>query len=331
MPELRLNLITREWVIILCERAKKPEEFRHRKGKRYRPRHLESCPFCPGNESKTPDEIMRHPVSETWQIRVTPNKYALLSATGERFRENEGLRHLVPGVGRHEVIIESPLHDMSLALMRDEDVLEVLNVYKKRFVDCFTDSRIQHVIIFKNHGVASGTTIMHPHTQLIGIPVVPMQIRHRIEECMRYFDNTGECLVCGTVRDELKDGRRLIVDSEHFVSLIPYAALSPFHTWLVPKNHRQSFSKITDDEIKDLAYVLKATLAKMHSGLDDPDYNMVIRSLSPFRSRSEYIHWYISIVPHVITPSGFEMGSGIYVNASIPEQVADFLRSVKMP
>jgi UDPglucose--hexose-1-phosphate uridylyltransferase len=331
MPELRLNLITREWVIILCERAKKPEDFRQRKEKRYRPRHLESCPFCPGNESKTPDEIMRHPEGEEWKVRVAPNKYAVLDAQGERFRDNEGLRHLVTGVGRHEVIIESPFHDMSLALMDVEDVLEVLNVYKKRFLDCFRDRRLQHVIIFKNHGVASGTTIMHPHTQLIGTPVVPMQIRQRIEECMRYFDNTGECLICGTVKDELKDGRRVIVDSEHFVSFIPYAALSPFHTWLFTKKHQQSFGQVTDEEMKDLAHVLKSTLARMHFGLDDPDYNMVIRSLSPYRSRSEYIHWYMSIVPHVINISGFEMGSGMYVNASMPEQVAEFLRGVRVP
>lgn len=331
MPELRLNLITREWVIILSERAKRPEDFRQRKGKRYRPRYLESCPFCPGNESKTPDEIIRYPEGENWKVRVTPNKYAVLSAEGERFRKNEGMRHVVTGVGRHEVIIESPFHDMSIALMDVEDVGEVLDVYKERFLDCFGDRRIQHVIIFKNHGVGSGTTIMHPHTQLIGTPVVPMQIRHRVEECMRYFDNTGECLVCGTVRDELKDGRRVIVDSEHFVSFIPYAALSPFHTWIFPKKHQQSFAQITDEEMADLAHSLKETLSRIHFGLDDPDFNMVIRSLSPYRSRSEYIHWYISIVPHVMNISGFELGSGMYVNASMPEQVAEFLRGVRVP
>jgi UDPglucose--hexose-1-phosphate uridylyltransferase len=330
MPELRLNLIAREWVVVVCERAKRPEEFRQRRERRYRPPHEASCPFCTGNEGKTPAETMRVSDDGGWKIRVAPNKFYTLSPEGERVRVNEGLKHLVTGVGRHEVIIEHPRHDMTLALMEPEEVRMVLGVYRERFTEAFKDRRVQHVIIFKNHGVASGTTLAHPHSQLIGTPVMPFQVRHRIEEAMRYFDNIGECLMCGMLDDEVKDGKRIIMDSEHFVSFVPYAALSPFHIWIFPKRHMPSFASTKDEELSDLAHVLRDTLAKLYHGLDDPDFNFVIRSASPYRRRSEYLHWYLSIVPRVISSSGFELGSGMHVNHAIPEQVAGFMRGVRV-
>jgi UDPglucose--hexose-1-phosphate uridylyltransferase len=330
MPELRLNMMTREWVVVVCERARKPESFRARSERKYRPERDASCPFCPGNEGKTPAELMRLPGDGDWRVRVTPNKYAAFITEGERIRTDEGLRHLVTGVGRHEVIVESPRHDMALALLSEEEVGEVLAVYRERFLDAFEDSRIRHAIIFKNQGPGSGTSIMHPHTQLVGSPIVPFRIRDRIDEAVRYFDNTGECLVCAMLRDELADGMRVIVESEHFVSFIPYAALSPFHTWIFPKRHIPSFGNITEEEQRDLASTLKTTLLKLYEGLDDPDYNMVFRSLSPYRTRSEYLHWYITIVPRMHRATGFELGSGMYVNTTIPEDVASFLRGVRV-
>jgi UDPglucose--hexose-1-phosphate uridylyltransferase len=330
MPELRLNLIAREWVIVVRERARRPEEFRQRGERRYCPGHEPFCPFCPGNEGKTPPETMRVPAEGEWKIRVTPNKYSALSHDGERVRVNEGFKHLVTGVGRHEVIIEDPRHDMPMALLETEEVKSILSVYRERFIKAFEDHRIQHVILFKNHGVASGTSIVHPHSQLIGTPVMPFQVRQRIDEAMRYFDSTGECLMCGMLTDELEDGRRVVVDSEHFTSFVPYAALSPFHTWIFPKRHMPSFADTSDEELADLAHNLRGTLARIHNGLDNPDFNFVFRSVSPFRSRSEYLHWYISIVPHLMSSTGFQLGSGMHVNQSIPEDVAEFLRNVKV-
>lgn len=330
MPELRLNLITREWVIIATERAKRPEDFRQKRDKKILPEFLESCPFCPGNEHKTPNEIMRMPDDGSWLVRVIPNKFAALSSVGQRLRKNEGMKHLVTGTGRHEVIIESPLHNMPTALLSVGDIANIIKTYKNRFVAVYNDPLIEHVIIFKNQGESSGTSIVHPHSQLIGAPVTPIQVRDRIFEARRYFDNTGECMMCASLRDELADGRRVILNTEHFVTFIPYAALSPFHTWIFPKRHTATFGDIRDEEIVDLAYNLKTILSKLHYGLDNPDFNYVIRSESLRECGSEYFHWYLSIVPRLIQASGFELGSGMYTNTSIPEEVAEFLRKVKL-
>jgi len=329
MPELRLNLITREWVIISTECARRPQEFCQRRDKKVLPEFHESCPFCPGNEHKTPDEIMRIPDNGRWLVRVIPNKFAALSSGGERIRKSDGLKHLMTGVGIHEVIIESPVHNTPTALLPEKDIVNIIKVFKCRFLAVYNNPVIRHVIIFKNQGDASGTSIVHPHSQLIGTPITPFQVRDRISEARRYYDNTGECMMCATLRDELTDGRRIILNTEYFVAFIPYAALSPFHMWIFPKRHDAMFGDIRDNEIADLAYNLKVILSKLYCGLDNPDFNFVIRSESVKESGSEYFHWYLSIVPRLAQASGFQLGSGIYTNPSIPEEVADFLRKVK--
>ncbi len=338
MPEVRLNLVTREWVVIATERARPPEDFRQWKEKRYQPERLESCPFCPGNEEKTPDEILRLPIGGTaprdidgWKIRVVPNRLAVFAPEGGVEREVSGLRHRVSGAGRHEVIVESPRHDMCIPLLPLEDVSDILKVYRDRFLEVYRDMRVEHVIIFKNNGEASGTTIQHPHSQVVGMPVTPFQVRERLEEATRFFDETGECLMCATLRDEQKDARRIIAETGHFVSFIPFAALSPFHTWLFPKRHSASFSDIEDEEIEDLAKNLKDTLSRLYYGLDNPDYNYVLRSESPELHHSKCFHWYLSIVPRLTPASGFALGTGMYTNNSIPEDIASFLRNVKVP
>lgn len=330
MSELRLNLITREWVIIATERAKRPEEFRKLKNKRHLPAYLDSCPFCPGNEQRTPDEIMRIPDNGDWKVRVTPNKFAALSSTISRERKNEDGRHLITGFGRHEVIIESPVHNMYIANMPAEDIAYLFRTYRERFIRIYEDPGIEHVIIFKNYGESAGTSLLHPHSQIIGTPVTPLQVRHRIEEGMRYFDNTGGCLMCTLVDDEISDGRRVVLDTEHFVTLVPFAALSPFHTWIFPKRHCATFSSIDEEEIADLSHHLKTILRKFYVGLEDPDFNYIIRSENPKECKSEYFHWYMSIVPRLTQTAGFELGSGMYINTSIPEENADFLRKIQV-
>ena len=331
MSEIRLNVITREWVIIATERAKRPSDFKNNKDKNHLPHYLASCPFCPGNEHKTPPELFRIPDGENWKIRVVSNKFSALSPDGAKTRDEDGgLARTVSGVGFHEVIIETPAHDLTTGLLDAAQIEDLIRAYKARFTQAHSDSRIEHAIIFKNHGEASGTSLEHSHSQMIATPVVPIQFRDRVQAALHYFDDTGECIICAVSRKDREDGTRIILDTEHFVTLIPYAALSPFHTWLFPKRHSASFASINEEEIKDLAIHLKTILSKLHYGLDDPDYNYVIRSSRPRDIGNEYCHWYIGIIPKLTQAAGFELGSGMFINSSLPEKNAEFLRAVKV-
>lgn len=329
MTELRQNAITREWVIIASERSRRPDDF-HQKQVRSAmlPPYRTDCPFCFGNEQMTGEEVFRLCEDGKWRVRVALNKYPALSPEGDRIRTSHNLFRSVSGVGFHEVIIEHPRHDLTTALMPFADVANILRVYRQRYIMLRSDPRVAAIIIFKNHGAGAGTSLEHTHSQLAATPVVPYEVRFRNQEAIRYFDDTGECIFCHTLADELEAGERIIVASEHFVSFVPYAALSPFHTWIFPRRHSSSFDDITDEEILDLAIVLKTSLAKLYHGLGDPDYNYVIRSSPIGEGRTDYFHWYLAIVPRLSLTAGFELGSGMYINTALPEESAEFLRSI---
>ncbi len=327
MSELRLNLVTGDWVIIATDRAQRPNDFLADAPARDIPAHDSDCPFCTGNESKTPEEIARVPEDGAWQLRVVPNRFPALSAKVQPIRNNNGRLHQIGGFGSHEVIIESPAHNHTLTDIDHAQMLQLLELYRTRFLQLYATPGIEHVIIFKNYGEAAGTSLMHPHSQIIATPIVPIQMRERMHEYMRYFDHTGECLMCNTLADELSDGRRIIIESEHFVSFIPYAALSPLHLWLFPRRHEDSFGKVSDEELADLAEHLQKLLTLLKLAVGDPSFNYTIRSDSMQSNHRRCSHWYLSIVPRVTQAAGFEMGSGMYINHTIPEESAAFLQT----
>ncbi|MGB6033834.1 MAG: galactose-1-phosphate uridylyltransferase [Bacteroidota bacterium] len=332
MPQLRQNIITRDWVIIAPERATRPNDLAlERKPRRPAARYDPACPFCPGNEHLTKREVFRVETDQGWQVRVVGNKYPVLSPDGERVRSSAGIYRSMAGVGTHEVIVEHPRHDLSPALYDVEQLAAVFTSYRARYRDIRQDDRIEAIIIFKNHGERAGTSLGHPHSQLAATPVVPAQIRTRVEEATRFFDDTGECVFCQTLREELEDQDRIVCETAHFVAFIPYAALSPFHLWIFPRRHMSSFDDISDIETGDLALVLRTVLSKMYRGLKDPDYNYSVRSLPTRDRNTDYFHWYLTIIPRISRTAGFELGSGMFINSTVPEESAAFLRGVVVP
>ena len=331
MTELRQNLITKDWVIIATDRAKRPDQFSQLdKPQKVLHSYKDDCPFCAGNEALTGPESFRLDDANGWKVRAVPNKYPALSPEGEKVRKTQGIFRSLSGVGYHEVIIDNPRHDLTTALMSVEDVANIIKVYQQRYSEIRKDSRVQTILIFKNHGKGAGTSLEHPHSQIAATPIVPYELRIRIQEAMRYFDDMGECLFCRTLAEELAAGERIIFESQHFVAFIPYAALSPFHIWIFPRRHSSSFDDITDEEMADLALNMKTVLAKVYFGLNNPDYNYNIRSIPTDELRTDYFHWYIAIVPRVSLVAGFELGSGMFINTSLPEESAAFLRSVEI-
>lgn len=331
MTEIRLNLITRDWVIIATDRGKRPHEFIGERKQKIVPAYSVTCPFCEGNEHRTPIECLRISDRNGWKVRSVPNKFPALSPVGEPVMTVEGIYRSMEAVGFHEVVIEHPRHDLTTALLPVEDVANILLSYRQRYAEIKKDKRIRAIIIFKNHGEKAGTSLEHPHSQIAATPVVPSQMRIRIEEAIRFFDDTGQCLFCRTLRDELTAKERIVVESQHFVAFIPYAALSPFHIWIFPRRHSSFFDDITNEEITDLAFVLRTVLAKLYYGLDNPDYNYSIRSIPTDSFSKDYFHWYLAIIPRLGISAGFELGSGMYINPALPEESAKFLAQVQIP
>jgi UDPglucose--hexose-1-phosphate uridylyltransferase len=331
MPEFRQNMATREWVIVASERAERPDQFTRRKVERRVITQLsENCPFCPGNEHLTPPPTLVIRNGNQWSVRVVPNKYAALRADDSNEREKIGLFLKAGGYGIAEVIIETPRHDLSIATMPETQVRLVLQAYRERTRQVAKMQNVNFVTLFRNHGERAGTSLQHPHSQLIATPIIPPNVRDQIHQSMMSYDSYGTCVFCEMMAEELEQGERLIINSEKFVAFVPFASRSPFEIKILPKEHRAFFGDVTDEELDDLARVLKTILLKVYKGLDDPDYNYIIHSAPVGDDDARYSHWYIMVVPRLTTPAGFEMGSGIYINVMAPERCAQVLKNVEI-
>ena len=334
MPELRQDPATKQWVIMAKERAKRPHDFVKPSAPLILPARKADCPFCPGNEHMTPPETMAYRKGGSangpgWWVRAVPNKFAALVPHGSLSRtEEDGLFRKMDGVGQHEVIIESPEHNQCIALMEEKQVEEILLAYRERYLALREDPRFKLIIIFKNHGLSAGTSIEHPHSQLVATPIVPLNIRYRFEKAASHFDDDGTCVYCDILREGLRIPTRLILQTRRFVVFHPFASRAPFETWILPKDHQATFSSISMDEAKEFARVLKTVLFKLYRGLNNPAYNYIIHTAPIKDEHEDYFHWHLQILPRLVTPAGFELGTGIFINTALPEETAAFLRDV---
>lgn len=331
MSQFRQDFITKEWVIVAPERAKRPDQFRQDVDRQEKlPVNDTKCPFCPGNEDKTPPPTMVVGEAKKWLLRVVPNKFAAVSPKSPLKRKETHNHLTAQGFGVAEVVIESPAHNTSLAGMSEDEVRGVLKVYKSRYEALAKNKDIDLITIFRNHGARAGTSLEHPHSQIIATPIVPPHVRYPMEQAQAYYDSFGKCPYCVTLEDELKQKERLILESDRFVCFTPFASAAPFEMRIMPRRHNSCFDHINDEELKDLANILRLTLKKLRKGLNNPDYNLVIRSSPISDGQLNYDHWRIVIIPRLTTPAGFELGTGIYIDIMKPEDAAAFLRGVEV-
>lgn len=331
MSELRLDPTTREWVVIATERARRPHDFAALGERPPVPDFSESCPFCPGNEDQTTTEraVYTDPATGAWQVRVIDNKFpAVLRDGGVSRRQEHPLALALDAVGAHEVVIETPLHNRHLGLMDDREVWMVVRAYRDRLVELSALPMVRQVIIFKNHGPSAGTSLEHPHSQIVATPVVPWQRRHHYEVAVRHFDAYGRNLYQDMVEFELQQGARIVRETPLFVEIHPYASRRPFETWVVPRNARSTLAALSDEELRDFSRVMRDALRRIHVGLNNPDYNHVVYTAPSGDECEPYYSWHLRIYPRLTAVAGFEIGSGIHINTSLPENTAEFMRGV---
>ncbi len=328
MPELRKDPITGRWVIIATDRAKRPSDFSREtvelKGAGF-------CPFCPGNELKTPPEVLAYrdgggANQPGWRLRVIPNKFPALRVEGDLDRQGEGLYDKMNGIGAHEVIIETPDHMLSLADLAEKQVSDVFWAFRERILDLKKDRRLRYILVFKNHGEGAGATLEHTHSQLIALPVVPKRVLEEIEGSKRYYDFKERCVYCDITRQEAESGTRIVLETEQYLVIAPYAARFPFETWVVPRRHSSHFEDTDNADIQKLAWVVRATIRKLDKVLDRPPYNMVLHTAPVQEGAMPHYHWHLELMPRLTKVAGFERGSGFFINPTPPEEAASFLR-----
>jgi len=333
MPELRRDPVTGRWVIISTDRQKRPNDFRVERTTTIGREH---CPFCPGRESMTPSEVLASrqngsaPNTPGWDVRVVPNKFPALQVEGTLDRLGDGMFDRMNGIGAHEVIIETPDHDRSMPSMSEPEIERVLWAYRERVLDLKKDFRLKHIIIFKNRGYAAGATLDHPHSQLIALPIVPDFVREELDGARRHFEVKERCVFCDIVRQEMRDGGRIIQENADIVAMAPYASRFAFETWLLPKQHGARFEEAPLHVTQSLARILKSTLQRLDRALELPPFNLIVHSAPFVDGVADQYHWHLEVMPKLTRVAGFEWGTGFYINPTPPEEAAKVLRSVRL-
>ena len=331
MPQLRQDLITGRWVAVATERARRPDSFSQAAKEAVAARDV--CPFCPGHEAMTPPEVLAYrpagmPANgEGWSIRVVPNLYAAFRLEPDGQEQREGRFWQRDAIGACEVLISSPDHRTPTPMLPRRQVEEIVRAYVDRYQHHAMNPSLEHVLILYNHGRPAGASLEHPHTQLYAIGLQPPTFADELEGASRFYLANAACVFCRTLEDERRVGTRIIFENEAFVVFAPYAARTPFETWIMPRRHTASFGDLDLSREKSaFAEALQLTLKALQEGLNDPPFNYFIHSAPSKANAADVYHWHLELIPKLSTAAGFELGSGMWINVVKPEESAAFLR-----
>lgn len=330
ISELRQDLVSGDWVVIATGRAKRPHEFLKTKRLVFS-QQKKSCPF----ETLHKDAVSVYAMDgergkENWWVEVVPNKYPAFGKGICAVFHTDGLYRRTDGVGFHEVVVTRD-HNRSLGIMSAKEVEVILRAYQDRYFALKNDSCVEYISVFHNHGVLAGATLSHPHSQIIAIPVIPPDIQRSLEGSARYFRKYQTCVHCAMVRYELKEKKRVLYENDAFVVFAPYASKAAFEMRVFPKFHAPHFEEMSSRDREACADAFRVALAKLYTGLKNPDYNFFIHT-APTGDAKEFhhYHWHIEIVPKTGIWAGFEIGTGIEISVIAPETAAAFLRKIKV-
>jgi UDPglucose--hexose-1-phosphate uridylyltransferase len=321
--------VSGRWVIIAAERGRRPSDFAFER-LAVAATGGEPCPFCEGHEALTPPEVLARrasgvPDSPGWNIRIVPNKFPALQLSGELVRQTGGMFERMPGIGTHEVVIDTPEHGRTFATMTGAEIAQVLAACQERVRMLKADPRLRYVIVFKNHGAQAGATREHSHGQLIALPIVPDFVREEVDGAAEYFSGTNRCVFCDMLREE-RGGARAILEEGLVAVIAPYASRSPFETWLIPRRHDAAFEDAPEAVVNDMAAAIRTVLERVNRTLNEPPYNLIVHS-APFGGGcAESFHWHVELMPRLSRTAGFEWGTGFYINPTAPETAAEILR-----
>lgn len=323
MPLFRKDPFGRAWVLISPERGLVASDFGS-----VAPSAARS-PLSPGNERETGPEIAAVRPASTlpddpeWRIRVIPHPSALVEPKSFREEGEEPFRQAVSS-GYQEIIVEHPDARVTLDSMPRAHLVDVLRLYRERLELLASRPDIRHVQITRNVGRAAGALFDHPHAQLLAVPVISRWVEEEVEAARRYAAERGGCLFCEVIRRELAGRERVVTHNDSYVAIAPYAAKTPFETWILPRQHDSAFTAVPSNTLPQLADMLQTVVRALNDALDHPPYNLLLHTL-PHGGEASF-HWHIELLPRLTAQAGFDWGSGFYVNPTPPEDAARFLR-----
>jgi len=322
LSELRWHPLLEQWVITATHRQERtffpPDDY---------------CPLCPTKKGGFPTEVPE----DDYELVTFENKFPSLQRVPPKPAvEGSDLYKTRPASGVCEVVLYSPEHVGTLAEKSAEDIDRLIYVWTDRYLNLGALDYVDYGFIFENKGKEIGVTLTHPHGQIYAYPFIPPVIERELAASLKHKNNTGRCLLCDILAEELRDGRRLVAQNEHFVAFIPFYARYPYEVHILPREHRLSLPEFPDDEKYSLAELLKIVLVKYDNlwGFSLP-YMMVIHQSPTDGDDYCHYHFHIEFYPPYRTAeklkylAGSESGAGVFINDTLAEEKAAELREIE--
>ena len=331
MSEFRQDPFTGRWCLFAEGRSARPNEY---VAPSYSGAGAAGCPFCEGHESRTPPELAAvrpaggPPNGPGWTVRSIPNRFPSVSlpAVGPAPARARG-SPTAPGTGEHEVIVTSPTHSPSFARLAPSQLRDVFRFFRERVRRANGRAFARSVLLFENKGPESGGTLPHPHAQLVASAQVgPREVEEAAAFGRGRRSSRTKCALEAVVRGEVDAGERVIVEDAHWVVLSPFASEHPYESWLVPRRHTPSLADANDPELDRLAELLPRLLRALDGIHPGVSYNWFVHGVPPRASAVGRFHWHVEVLPRLVRPDGYELGTGTRVNAVLPERAARELR-----
>ena len=319
--ELRLDLTSKDWVVIATGRARRPGTFRkERRIKIKIPK--EKCPLCNL-------ETQRKPVLIYPNTIVIPNKFPAFLPQPKWEKRIEGnLYQTMNAVGFCELVVTRD-HDKSLALLPLKNVKEVIDSYQERYLNLMKKKFVNYISIFHNEGAEAGASQPHPHSQIITTPLIDVDLRKALINSEKYFKQNQKCLYCQMNNWERKVKKRIVFENKDFFAICPFSSKAAFELIISPKKHLSYFERITEEEKWQLAEAFKVILKKLYKALNDPPYNFYLHTAPCDEKKYPYYHWHFTILPKTGIWAGFEIGTRMEISTIAPEEAAEYLRKTR--
>ena len=314
MAELRYHPLTKDWVMIAS----------HRQGRPQMPKDW--CPFCPGSGK----------VPEDYDVYKYDNDFPALSQNPPKPDDVETeLYKTAESYGKCEVILYSPGHTTTVPELSDDHMEKLVNLWCERFSELSKDEKIKYVYIFENRGEAVGVTMPHPHGQIYGYPFVPKKLQLELDSAREHRGETGKCLFCDMLDNELKANVRIIFRNEHFTVFLPFFTEYPYGVYIFSNRHVSTITQLTPQERRSLAVTIKDTVGMLDSLFDYKFPYMMCMHNAPVNTGedvSEDYHFHIEFFPPMRSAdkikfnASSETGAWAHCNPTCPEQTSEELR-----
>ena len=328
MPQLRQNIITRDWVVIAPERAKRPSDF---VSDRTRVKHdidEEDVFALDSNSYRT-----RYSDFETSRVYIMPNKFpAFIESHADisprSHKVEDGFYRVRPAVGGHDVVVikdaETSVPDFDLETWHD-----LFLAFQWRYDHFVKEDRDIYVMPIYNHRPEAAASIWHPHAQIFCSPVIPNIVAKELHHAQKYYELQGASPFADMLNHELEEKIRIIAENKDFVAFTFFAARFPFEIWILPREHRSSFAAVPKSELQNLSRICVEVFGRLDKVLHDPPLNFYIHSAPASCGDAAYYSWHFEIGPRLSNYGGFELGAGMVIDIVSPEKAAMYLKGIE--